>query len=123
MSKRSLRHVSFSEDPLQAAKQAAENARDANVLFPRKLDGYLVRIPRYAARATTGAKIQFEQALGTKRPSAVVLVRVCETNDPGGDLAAVGRPNFYHDAKGIGVYEPSGLTADTKYDLTFLVLE
>lgn len=121
MTKSTIRHTSFSDKPEVAARQAAENARDANDLFARRVVGYLVTVPRYGAIGVTTAKLKLPQ-IG-KRPAAVLLVRAIETNDPGGNAGAVGSLNFYHDTTGVGVYEPSGLSADVKYDLTFLVLE
>lgn len=124
MSKNSVRHTTFSDKPEVAAKQAAENARDVNDLFARKVTGYLVTVPRYAAVGASTAKIKLEQLATNARPAAVQLARARATNDPGGNLTGVsGSLNFYHDSSGIGVYEPSGLTANVKYDLTFLVLE
>jgi hypothetical protein len=111
-----------SKTPEALARKASENARDSSDVSLSKISGYFAEVPRYAAIGSTTARIVLEQQ-GTIRPRAVILVHARATSDPGGDLGAIGRLNFYHDSKGVGVYEPDGLVADTKYDLTFLILE
>jgi hypothetical protein len=118
--RKTVRHVTINEDPKVAAKQNGENARDLNEALQRKVDGYYASVTGYAA-AGSGSKISLQP--GPVRPMAVLLVRACSTTDRGGDLGAVTRCNFYHDANGLGVFEPSGLTSNVQYDLTFLVLE
>jgi hypothetical protein len=116
-----LRYSSISQDPAAAAQQGGANARDANLAFDEKVSGRLVKVERYAAWGDTTKKIYLRP--GARRPEAVLLVRAYATFDPGTDITVTSRPNFYHDAIGIGVYEPSGLVADTQYNLTFLLLE
>lgn len=117
-----LRHSSILGKGKAAAQQNAENARDANIALAERVKGYLITVPGYAATGVTTNRIYLQSAPG-KRVKGVVLANARATFDKGSDVGAVGRPNFYHDDRGIGVYEPSGLTANTQYDLTFLVLE
>lgn len=117
-----LRHVSITPGKQATAQQAAENARDANIALAERVRGYLVTVLGYAATGATTNRIYLTSTPG-RRVKGVLLANARATFDKGSDLGAVGRPNFYHDDKGIGVYEPSGLTANTQYDLTFLVLE
>ena len=56
-------------------------------------------------------------------PWAVLLVRVRESRNPGGDLPVTTRLNFTQDGTTLYIYEPSGLTTNTQYDMDFLVLE
>jgi len=116
-----MRHVSISKDPDTAAHQNGENARDTNQILLSKLNGRIALVRRYAAKGSTAAKINLVQT--GERPIAVMLARASLSNSPGDDIAAVGRSNFYHDSLGLGVYEPSGLAANTLYDLLFLILE
>ena len=120
-SKKTLRHVSISNDPDVSSKQLGENARDTNTTLLGKIDGRTALVRRYAALGSTSRQIHLIP--GDFRPSAVMLARACLSNSPGDDIGAVGRCNFYHDAHGVGVYEPAGLSADVMYDLLFLILE
>lgn len=117
-----LRHVSFGQEPAVIAQQAGENARDAFRALDERVAGNLRVIARYAAVGATTARIFLPQTT-TVRPRAVVLARAYATNDPGTGLVLTPVLNFYHDSRGIGVYEPSGLVANTMYNLTFLILE
>ena len=116
-----LRHQSISDDPQESARQNGENARDVNQILLGKISGRTALVRRYAAIGSTTAQITLVP--GDARPTAVMLARASLSNSPGDDIGAVGRCNFYHDASGVGVYEPSGLTANTMYDLLFLILE
>ena len=119
---RSIRHLSISPDAAVAATQNAENARDGRATLEGKVSGHLRTLNRYSAIGATTAKIPLA-ATSSVRPKAVVLVNAQLSDDPGSDIGVTGRPNFYHDSFGLGVYEPSGLVANTPYDLTFLILE
>lgn len=118
---KAIRHTSISLDPKVAATQNAENARDVNQSLAGKVSGYLQSVTRYAAIGATTARIPLVSK--GRRPAAVMLAQAQRSNDPGSDLGALGRCNFYQSALELGVYEPSGLVADTLYDLTFLILE
>lgn len=117
------RHVSFSEDPKALALQSAENARDTIRALSEKVSGRLVTMSGYAATGSTSQRIPLLSLPSAVRPRAVLPVRVSPTYDPALNLAAVPILNFYHDSIGVGVYEPSGLTPNEKYDFVFLVLE
>lgn len=116
------RHLSISNKPEVASKQTAENSRDSRDAFDGKVSGYLRKVERYAALGATTTKIALAPT-SSIRPQAIVLVHAQMTFDPGSDIGAVGRLNFYQTATDLGVYEPSGLVANELYDLTFLVLE
>jgi hypothetical protein len=117
-----VRHSSLSQKPETLAVQAGENARDTNEIGDRFIAGYLVTIARYAAVGSTEAKIGLE-APAAFRPRAVQLVRARKTFDAGSPVVISPALNFYHDQRGLGAFEPSGLVADEFYDLTFMVLE
>jgi hypothetical protein len=117
-----LRHVSVSEDPKVAAEQNAENARDANTAIALKINGYYVDVRHYAARGVTTSTIPL-LAKYDRKPRAVLLVNGYPTYDPSLSLNASTFRCFSYANGSINVFEPSGLTADTMYNLTFLVLE
>lgn len=98
-----------------------------NTALGERVVGQRLTVNGYAALGATTTKI----TLGTVSPPgstawAVILVRAIETSDPGKDLSVSTRVNFSQSGSGnnvtLSVYEPSGLTANTKYDLSFLVI-
>lgn len=101
-----------------------ENARVTNQALAERVVGHYVVIDRYAATGATTTKINlaYQGAPGSS-PVAVLLIRAYETNDPGKDLSVATRLNFVREATTLRVFEPSGLSANTLYQLTFLVLE
>lgn len=98
-----------------------------NVALGERVVGQRLSISGYAATGSTTTQV----TLGTVNPPgstpwAVLLVRAQETRDPGKDLSVSTRTNFSVSGSGnnvtINVYEPSGLTSNTQYDLSFLVI-
>lgn len=103
------------------AENAGEALRDVNVALRRRICGYTQRVARYVATGNTATKIPL---LATPtRPIMVLLGAAQLTADPGAPVAVTGTPNFYFANQSISVFEPAGLTANTAYDLTFLVIE
>lgn len=118
-----LPHLTFSEDLPTLTSQLTQNTTATVDSLSIRLIGRVVSVVRYSATGATTGKLPIPMRRGFS-PYAVLLVRAAATNDPGADLSAVGRPNFTQpDATTLHVYEPSGLVANTFYDLTFLVLE
>ncbi len=115
------RYTQFSERWEDARPQLAENVRDTHQALEERVTGRLVTIRRYPASGATTNKIPLGAM--SPAPAAVLLVRAYASDNAGADLGATARLNFYLDASGVGVFEPSGLTASVLYDLTFLVLE
>lgn len=113
--------VSNNGDELRTQLQA--NMTAINDALSIRLIARVVPVERYSATGATTTKIK----LPTRRyftAYAVLLVKASLTGDPGADLAVTGRPNFTQpDGSTLLVCEPSGLTANNLYDLTFLVLE
>jgi hypothetical protein len=103
------------------AVNVAEFARDTNNALLRRVLGYTKRVDRYSATGVTSTKIPLTAT--ETPPVAVIMVRAENANDPAVVVPAVTTPNFYFAQNAIGVYEPSGLTANTLYNLTFLVIE
>lgn len=116
-----LRFTTLSRDPKVLAEQCGENARDTNEALGRKVTGYLKPVERYSATADTSTTIAI--GTGVRPPEAITLVRVMEHGDRGAAVTCTPTYNFYYVRGEFGVFEPSGLTADTLYDLTYLVLE
>jgi hypothetical protein len=115
------RYGYFPRDIEALAANVGEFARDANNALLRRLQGYTKRVERYSATGVTSTKIPLTAA--DVPPIAVVLVRAESVNDPAAVVPAVPTLNFVYQTNAIGVYEPSGLTANTLYNLTFLVIE
>jgi hypothetical protein len=115
-----LRNTIFTGDAAQDAVLASENALDANAALRERIATTVVQIAYTAVGATT-AKIPLKVA---QRPFGVVLLNAWLATSPADDLGAVGRCNFVWDAATTSAYvfEPSGLTANTAYVLTFLVV-
>lgn len=122
MPKGELRHISFSKDPKVASEQASENARDANLALSGKVSGYFVQVDSYAAQGLTTVTLPI-RAASLKTPKAVLCVNAQATYDPGTTVNASTFRNFTFANGSINTFEPSGLTANTMYNLTFLVLE
>jgi hypothetical protein len=99
------------------------NLAAINTALSERVVGQRLTVSGYAATGATTAKItaKFTAPPGST-PWAVILVRALETSDPGKDLSVSTRSNFSRDGDTLYVYEPSGLTANTKYDLSFLVI-
>jgi hypothetical protein len=114
-----LRHVSISPDPKAASQQLGENARDANRALVFAISGYYREVRGYGAVGTSDARISIPGGNAT----AVLCVRVHESGDPGGNVQVPAALNFGVTHGALSVCEPSGLVANTLYDLTFLVLE
>lgn len=115
-----MRHTVLSRDPAQLAEQCAENFRDGNLALGRRVVGSLKTVAGYVATGSTSSVLQVYES--SAPPAAIVLVNARETN---GSAVLTLTPTFgVFFQNGIaGAYEPSGLTASTKYDLTFLILE
>lgn len=122
MPKYELRHTSFSRDPKVSAEQAAENARDANLALQGKVSGYYVQVDSYMAQGLDSATLPL-RTNSTKKPVAVLCVAAQLTYDPGATVNTSTCRNFSFSNGSINTFEPSGLTADTMYNLTFLILE
>ena len=117
-----LRHISFSKDQKVAAEQASENARDANLALAGKVSGYYVVVNAYAAQGLTTVTLPLATQ-SKQKPMAVLCVNAVATYDPGTTVNASTMRNFSFANGSINTFEPSGLTAGTVYNLTFLVLE
>lgn len=115
-----LRNTSFTGDSKADAFLSAENARDANAALAERLVSFVATI-EYAARGSTTEHIPVQCA---SRPSGVLLLNAYLKSSPGDDLGSVGRCNFVWDAatSSARVFEPSGLTANSVYVLSFLVV-
>jgi len=122
-----LPHVTFNATGVTVLNRLlGENAQATNRALAERVTGHRLTLSRYAATGATTSRIP----LGSVSPQgsapwAVLLVRVCETQDPAKDLSVTTRLNFSRDdaQKTLYVYEPQGLTALTLYDMDFLVLE
>jgi hypothetical protein len=118
-----LRHTIFSDDPKRLALQLGENAQDANEALREVIRGRVVRVIGYLASGATTSTITLP--VETSHTSyGVLLVRAYAASNPGVDIPAQGRLNFSQpDSTTLKVFEPSGLTTNIYYDLTFLILE
>lgn len=115
-----LRWLTLPVEWAAARQLVQENFSDVQAALGERVTGRLVTISPYVATGATTTRI----FLGRQRaPRAVLLVRAFASKDPGSDLAVSPRLNFQQTTEGLGVYEPSGLVANTSYDLTFLVME
>lgn len=99
------------------------NFAAANTALGERMVAERISVNGYAATGatTTQLKLNYRAPAGST-PWAVMLVRARATSDPGTDIAVSGRINFTASGGNLYVYEPSGLTANTKYDLGFLVI-
>lgn len=104
-----------------------ENARATQTALKERPVGHYATVASYRATGATTTKIPVGNAAPPaapgSQPVAVLLVRIHETSDPAKDLSVTTRLNFSRDGATIYVFEPSGLTTNTLYDMTFLVLE
>jgi hypothetical protein len=94
-----------------------------NVALGERVVGQRISVSGYSATGatTTRMPVGFISPPGST-PWAVILVRAREQSDPGKDLSVTTRVNFAQDGNTVHVYEPAGLSANTKYDLGFLVI-
>jgi hypothetical protein len=115
------RYTSFPREPGALAENMGEFARDANLALKRRVLGYTKRVERYAATGSTATKIPLTAA--DSPPIMVLLGRVENVSDAAAPVTVTPIQNFYFESNAIGVYEPSGLTLNTYYNLTFLVVE
>ena len=100
------------------------NAQATQTALAEKLTAHRVAVSGYAATGATTSKIPLASTSPTgSTPWAVLLVRIRESRNPGGDLSVTTRLNFAQAAGTLYVYEPAGLTLNTQYDMDFLVLE
>jgi hypothetical protein len=116
------RHTSISTEPRTAAQQNAENARDTlQALAARPLQR-VVTVEMYTATGSISTRIRLAAAT---RPIAVQLARAAKYYAQDESLAATGNGNFVWDSttNSVDVFEPSGLTTNTVYVLTFLITE
>lgn len=108
--------------PTLVGQLQSNAAATADALGERVL-GRVAKVERYSATGNTTTKITLPAKSG-RTAYAVLLVRAHMTSDPGTDIAVTGRLNFAQpDGDTLAVFEPGGLTLNTNYDLTFLVLE
>lgn len=117
-----LRHTQFSDDMTELRSQLSENAGDTNQALRERIVGRRVDVRAYSATGATTTKLDLSVP-GMVQPFGVLLVRAYPTNDPGADLSVTGRVNFTSRGETLQVFEPSGLTSNTLYDLVFIVLE
>ncbi len=99
------------------------NFQAANIALGERIVGQRLTVSGYAATGATTTKmtVGYVSPPGST-PWAVLLVRAQETSDPGKDLGVTTRVNFSQQGSTLYVYEPYGLTSNTKYDLGFLVI-
>lgn len=95
---------------------------DANRALEERVAGRRVEVHGYSATGATTTKLALPVELQATA-WGVLLVRAFPTADPAADIAVSGRINFAQSGTALYVFEPSGLMANTPYDLTFLVLE
>lgn len=118
-----LPNLTFPTAPPGLATQLQQNAQATSDALADRVIGRVQRVVQYSATGATTTKITLPARNGYTA-YAVLLVKVNASGDPGTDISATGRPNFTQpNGSTLAVYEPSGLTANTLYDLTFLVLE
>lgn len=119
-----LPHLTFTtSEPVTLASELVQNATATVDALSMRIVGSVVTVQRYSATGATTTKIAIPLRTGATA-FAVLLVRAQATNDQGADLGALGRLNFVHGSPTtLNIYEPSGLAANTLYDLTFLILE
>lgn len=104
-----------------------DNARATQTALAERVVGHPATVARYRATGATTTRIPVGNAAPPaapgSQPYAVLLVRIYETGDPGKDLSVTSRLNFSSNGTTLYVFEPQGLTTNTLYDMTFLVLE
>lgn len=116
-----LRHTSFSGNAADDAVRSGENARDTNAALGERVLGFVYGPFDYSAQADTTKTIGIPCA---RRPAGVLLLNAYLGTAPADDLGAAARCNFVWDATNsvAQVFEPAGLTANTVYSLTYLVV-
>jgi hypothetical protein len=115
------RYGYFPREIKALAENVGEFARDANNALKRRVLGYTKTVERFSATGSTATQIPLTAS--DRPPVGVVLIRAIQTDNAGVAIAAVPILSFYYANGAIGVFEPSGLTANTSYNLTFLVVE
>lgn len=98
-----------------------------NTALGERVVGQRISVNGYSATGATTTKMTIGAVSPPgSTPWAVILVRARETSDQAKDLTVTTRVNFSVSGSGdnitLYVYEPAGLTANTKYDLGFLVI-
>lgn len=108
----------MNREPRSSATERDRDGRDA--LAP-KLDARPVVIERYVAVGSTSARIPIS---ASRLPYAVPLIDARLHGDQGAPLTLTPNYSFVWDAatKTAQVYEPSGLSANVAYRLTYLVI-
>lgn len=114
------RHTNFTGDAAQDAVLAGENARDTIEALGDRVVTRMYGPFTYTAVGATTAEIPLKCAKG--RPKAVLLVNCYLVSAPSALVAAVGALNFRWDGFNAYVTEPSGLSANTAYGLTYLLV-
>jgi hypothetical protein len=103
------------------------NFQALNVALGERVVGQRLTVNGYVATGATTSRLTIG-ALSPpgSTPWAVILVRARESRDPSKDLTVATRLNFAQTQDGgsmiLSVFEPSGLTQYTSYDLGFLVI-
>ena len=116
------RFVAISTNPVVAAGQNSDNARDTLEALRGKVTGEFVGPFEYVASDNPDATI----ALAAPRlPVAVLCVRVQHKSRTDARVASWPYLDFTWDGKTASalVFQPSGLVAGASYLLTFLVME
>lgn len=94
-----------------------------NTALGERVVGQRISVNGYAATGSTITRMTVGiLSPPGSTPWAVILVRARETSNPAADLTVGTRLNFSQEGQTLYVYEPSGLVANTKYDLGFLVI-
>jgi hypothetical protein len=105
--------------PLRSS--ATEDIRDAREALAGKLDARTVVVDRYTAVGSTSARVALA---APDQPQAIVLIDARLYYDLNAPVTLTPTFGFVWDAgtQTAQVYEPSGLAANTVYQLTFLVI-
>jgi len=109
---------------LQLVPLLNQNFQAVNMALNERVVGHRIAVTGYTASGATTTKM----TLGSVSPPgstpwAVILVRARESRDPSKDLTVTTRVNYAQEGGTLYIFEPSGLTQYTAYDLDFLVLE
>lgn len=116
------RHSTIDANPVHAALQNSENARDTLEALERRPIRKQLTLERYTATGSTDTRIRVGSGA---RPWSVTLVRCCEAAAEDGVVVVTPVLNFVWDATtlSLDVFEPDGLVADTVYKLQFVAEE
>ena len=100
---------------------ATEDIRDVGEALAGKLDARIVLVEIYVAVGSTSARVALA---APDQPRAIVLVDARLYYDLNAPVSLTPTFGFVWDAgtQTAQVYEPSGLVANTVYQLTFLVI-